>query len=102
MRRGEGLKRGISRPDQQGFFDLIGGIVNGPPLKSNPINPNYSGPDTVWTQKGRALVRPREQGCKVRIILDQIPLDTDINHIDLVSDASVHVARRKLAVAFQA
>jgi hypothetical protein len=102
VRDKEGLRKGIPRPHQQGFFDLVGEIVDGPPLKSNPINPNYSGPNTVWTCKGRALVRPRVRGIEEWVICDQIPRDVELDHIDLVSDASVHVARCKSAVAFQA
>jgi hypothetical protein len=37
VRDEEGLRKGIPRPDQQGFFDLVGEIVDGPPpqIKSN-------------------------------------------------------------------
>lgn len=72
-----------------------------PPLNSHPINPNMSGPSTLWTRKSRVLIRPFTPK-RVRIVTrDYLPQGT-IDHIDLVSDASVHLEKEKGAITWHA
>jgi hypothetical protein len=101
VRDEEGLRKGIPREHQNGFYDLTGEIVQHPPLKSNPIAPNYSSPGTVWTRRGRILVRPRKSQLEPEIFSDQIKPEGTMDKLDLVSDASVFVENCKAAVAFQ-
>jgi hypothetical protein len=101
VRDEEGLRKGIPREHQNGFYDLTGEIVQHPPLKSNPIAPNYSSPGTVWTRRGRILVRPKKSQVKPEILSDQIRPEGMVEKLDLVSDASVFVENCKAAVAFQ-
>jgi hypothetical protein len=84
-----------------GFFDVPLECVRQPPLKSNPIEPNMSGPTTLWTRKSRVLIRPYVAQKQRIITRDDLPSGT-IEHIDLVSDAAVYPSQGKGAVTWHA
>jgi hypothetical protein len=93
-----GLHRCV--PSGKGFYKAEIGVVRRPPLKSNPIEPNYTAPDTIWTHKPRQLVRPRtDRGPRV-LLSDDIPLEY-AGELDVISDAAVHVDQCKAAVSWR-
>jgi hypothetical protein len=86
---------------RNGFYPISDTLVDKPPIKSHPIEPNMSDSETFWTHKRRILILPY---CpkKVRIVTrDDLPQGW-IDHIDLVSDAAVHVAKEKGAITWHA
>jgi hypothetical protein len=42
-----------------GYYTAESAVVVQPPLKSNPIEPNYAAAGVVWTHKPSQLIRPR-------------------------------------------
>jgi hypothetical protein len=84
-----------------GIYTIGEGLVATPPIKSHPVEPNLSDSTTFWTHKRRRLVRPFKSK-KLRIITrDDLP-EGPIDHVDLVSDAAVHVEREKGAITWHA
>jgi hypothetical protein len=84
-----------------GFFDVPLECVQSLPLRSHPIEPNMSGPTTLWTRKPRQLIRPYSVKKNRILTRDDLP-QGDIDHIDLVSDAAVHVSKEKGAITWHA
>jgi hypothetical protein len=84
-----------------GFYPVPMETVDEPPIRSHPIIPNMSDSATFWTRRGRKLILPFKPK-QVRIITrDDLPNDL-IDHIDLVSDAAVHVEKEKGAICWHA
>ena len=84
-----------------GFYPVPMETVEEPPVKSHPIPPNMSDSSTFWTRRRRKLILPFKLK-QVRIITrDDLPNDL-IDHIDLVSDAAVHVEKEKGAICWHA
>jgi hypothetical protein len=86
---------------RNGFYPISDTLVDEPPIKSHPIKPNMSDSETFWTHKRRILILPYRPK-KIRIVTrDDLPQGW-IDHIDLVSDAAVHVAKEKGAITWHA
>jgi hypothetical protein len=93
-----GLHRCV--PHGRGFYKAESGVILRSPLKSNPIEPNYTAPDTIWTHKPRQLVRPRIPRNPRVLLSDEIPPEY-AGELDVISDAAVHVDQCKAAVSWR-
>jgi hypothetical protein len=87
-------------PSGAGFYRADEKIILRPPLKSNPIDPNYASSGVIWTHKPRQLVRPRTAIAPRLIGCNDIPGNYD-GELDVISDAAVHVDRCKAAVSWR-
>jgi hypothetical protein len=83
-----------------GFYEVEIETILSPPLKSNPIEPNYVASGTVWTHKPRQLVRPRVLRGPRIIACDDISPEYS-GALDVISDAAVHVDKCKAAVSWR-
>jgi hypothetical protein len=81
----------------RGFYDIQADTVSAPPLKSNPISPNFSAAGTLWTRRPRLLLRQWMPRSRRIVHKDEIHGLTAL-HLTIVSDAAVHVAAQKGAI----
>jgi hypothetical protein len=81
----------------RGFYAIQAETVAGPPLKSNPITPNFSSAGTLWTRRPRQLLR-QWQPRPIRIIRKDDLAGLRVVHLTIVSDAAVHVSLQKGAI----
>ena len=96
-----GLHRAIPASNP-GFFDIQEEVFEGPiPKKAQPIQPNYSGHLQIWTHKSRTLVRRRQQNKPIIRLENSLNGEIDYDRLDLITDAAVHVTRKKSAIAWQ-
>jgi hypothetical protein len=93
---------GLHRCSQTGpgYYAAGATVIDRPPLKSNPIEPNYAASGVIWTHKPRQLIRPRDPKVPRVIESDDIPSNYD-GELDVISDAAVHVDKCKLAVSWR-
>lgn len=84
-----------------GFYPIPMETVEGPPSKSHPIIPNMSDSTTFWTCRRRKLILPFKPKQVQIITRDDLP-NGPIDHIDLVSDAAVHVDKQKGVICWHA
>jgi hypothetical protein len=96
-----GLHRAIPASNP-GFFDIQEEVFEGPiPKKAQPIQPNYSSHSQIWTHKSRTLVRRRQQKQPIVRLENSLNGEIDYDRLDLITDAAVHVTRKKSAIAWQ-
>ena len=69
--------------------------------KAQPIQPNYSSHSQIWTHKSRTLVRRRQQNQPIVRLENSLNGEIDYDRLDLITDAAVHVTRKKSAIAWQ-
>jgi hypothetical protein len=93
-----GLHRCVS--SGPGYYTAEMEVIPRPPLKSNPIEPNYAGPGVIWTHKHRQLLRPWKVRSQRIVSCDEIPAHYD-GPLDVISDAAVHVDQCKAAAAWR-
>eukprot|EP00956_Cyclotella_meneghiniana_P004434 scaffold5449_cov52-Cyclotella_meneghiniana.AAC.2 len=71
-----------------------------PPLRSHPIPVNMSGPGVFWTHRPARLKEISQIEIPVTVTLDEI--GDDVQEMDLISDAAVHVGEGKGGVCWGA
>eukprot|EP00956_Cyclotella_meneghiniana_P033092 scaffold93176_cov89-Cyclotella_meneghiniana.AAC.1 len=98
MRDEEGLHE--CTPIGNGHYEIKQETVLEPPVRSHPIPVNMSGPGVLWTHRPARLVETPQVDLPATVTLDEI--EDDVQEIDLISDAAVHVEEGKGGVCWRA
>jgi hypothetical protein len=89
------------KEERPGFFPVPLETVTRQPIASHPIEPNLSSQSVFWTRWKCKLIIPYTVKKMRFITRDNLP-EGLIDHIDLVSDASVHLEKEKGAITWHA
>ena len=85
-----------------GFFLISSEEFSGDiPRQSYPIVPVKASHDSLWTKRPYRPAPTATERNTIEIIRDDMPR-TEISHVDIVSDAAVHVDRMKGAICWHA